>query len=71
MLAEGPLAPTPGVEMPDPTRLNVLYVECRWEQLFVDLVVRIAAELQTPAWVVDSNDVTWPALSIDPARLTL
>ena len=71
LLGGGPLPVTPGVQIPEIASMQVLYIECRWEDVFVDLVARIAVELTAPAWIVDSNDVTWPALQLDPGRIAL
>ncbi|XVV16631.1 hypothetical protein ACQP2X_20345 [Actinoplanes sp. CA-131856] len=56
---------------PDLATATACWVECRWEGWFADLFRSMAAELPGPAWVLDNNDVLWPADEIDPARISL
>ena len=45
-------------------------VECRWEQMFCDVVGALGARV-APLWVVDGDGVLWSARELDRARLRL
>jgi hypothetical protein len=71
LLVDGPLPCMSVGASPEVTSMQVLYIECRWEDLFIRVITRIASELASPAWIVDSADVMWPALEVDPSRIVL
>jgi len=56
---------------PDLATATACWAECRWEGWLADLFRALAPELSAPAWVLDNNDVLWPADDIDPARISL
>jgi len=53
------------------SQLSACVVECRWEDLFAETMARLAALVPAPVWVIDGNDVVWPAAHVDPARVSL
>jgi hypothetical protein len=68
----GPLRPAgDGVVIPDLRAVVVCSVECRWEDLFVAVVGRLARRVARPMWVLDGMDVVWNADTIDIDRLAL
>ena len=60
-----------GADQPDLQTVSVCYVQCRWEDLFTDVVSRMSAKLDFPLWVLDSDGNVWSADAIDPDRLVL
>jgi hypothetical protein len=60
-----------GADQPDLQTVSACYVECRWEDLFTDVVSRMSAKLDFPLWVLDSDGNVWSADAIDPDRLVL
>jgi hypothetical protein len=53
------------------TSVTACIAECRWEDLFVSVVRRIAVELAVSVWVLDSDGVLWRASDVDPDRIRL
>ncbi|OLF11482.1 hypothetical protein BLA60_10950 [Actinophytocola xinjiangensis] len=51
--------------------MTVCYIECRWEDLFANMVCRLSGLLSQPAWVVDGDGIVWPATGVDPKRIRL
>jgi hypothetical protein len=51
--------------------MHAYAVECRWEDLFVEITEEIGAGLTEAVWVVDGNGVLWPARNLDPQALRL
>jgi hypothetical protein len=47
------------------------YIECRSEEVFARILREAALLSPGRLWVLDSNDVLWPAEAIDPARIVL
>jgi hypothetical protein len=47
------------------------YIECRSEEVVARLLREAAALAPGRLWVLDGNDVVWPAEAIDPARIVL
>lgn len=69
---EGPFVPAgPDVDVPDMRTAIACSVECRWEDLFVATVGRLAARLRRPMWVLDNRNVVWDASTVDPTRVAL
>ncbi|GAA0957674.1 hypothetical protein GCM10009554_68740 [Kribbella koreensis] len=60
-----------GVVIPDLRAVAVCSVECRWEELFVEVVGRLAGRVSAAMWVVDGKDVVWGAGAIDVERVAL
>jgi len=59
------------VQMPDPRTMSALLFECR-SSAWVGEVGRLLAQaLETPIWIVDSDDAIWPAGQVDPDRIRL
>ncbi|MCW2751304.1 MAG: hypothetical protein JWR83_2414 [Aeromicrobium sp.] len=58
-------------ELVETSQVSACVIECRWEDLFVETVKRLADLVPDPLWVVDGNDVVWPAGHVDPARVKL
>jgi hypothetical protein len=56
---------------PDIHTASACYVECRWEDLFIDLVQRISRRVSESVWVLDSAGVLWLAEELDPNELRL
>jgi hypothetical protein len=67
----GPYVPAGMAVIPDMTRVTVCFIECRWEDLFVDLVRKVAVRLGAPTWVLDSNRVLWVASEVDASDVAL
>lgn len=61
----------PSVQVPDLKAVAVCSVDCRWPDLFVTLVERLARQISQPMWVLDEMDVLWNADAIDVNRLVL
>ncbi|GEK23163.1 hypothetical protein CXY01_36830 [Cellulomonas xylanilytica] len=57
--------------LPDLSTATAVSIECRWEDLFVSFVGRLAALLPNPSWVVDGDGVVWPAAQVDPSAVRL
>jgi len=55
----------------DTAHVSACVIECRWEDLFVETMKRLADLLPEPLLVVDGDDVVWPAGKVDPARVKL
>lgn len=68
---EGPFDLETAAPPADMDRVTACYVECRFEDLFVATVARIAAAVPHATWVLDSNGTMWDAASVDPARVRL
>ncbi|GAA4621865.1 hypothetical protein [Cellulomonas oligotrophica] len=68
---EGPFEYRGPGSAPDLSTTVAVSVECRWEDLFVSWVARLASLLPYPAWVVDGDGVVWPATDVDPAAVCL
>jgi hypothetical protein len=69
---EGPFVLAyPEMRLPDFASVTACVIECRWEDLFVAHVRRIADRLSQPAWVLDSDGVVWPADNVNPHRVLL
>ena len=47
------------------------YIECRSEEVVARLLREAAALAPGRLWVLDGDDVLWPAEAIDPARIVL
>lgn len=47
------------------------YIECRSEDVFARVIRNAASLAPGRLWVLDSNDVVWPADAIDPERIAL
>ena len=60
-----------GIQKFDKEAVTGAVVECRWDDLFIDVVARSARILDFPVWVADDNGHIWDATAIDPARLQL
>ena len=54
-----------------PDTAGAWWIECRSEELFARTLREGAAVAENPMWVLDSNDVLWPAEAIDPSRIVL
>lgn len=68
----GPFVPADdSVRIPDLRAVAACSVECRWNDLFVATVRRLARELTHPFWVLDEMDVVWNADAVDVKRLVL
>jgi hypothetical protein len=46
-------------------------VECRWNDLFCEVVKALAFRVTTPTWVVDTNGILWWGRSLDPQHIFL
>lgn len=46
-------------------------LECRWEDLFCDVVDALASRTGVTTWVVDGDGVLWRGGSLDPAKVRL
>lgn len=46
-------------------------VECRWADLFCEVLGTVAANARTPMWVSDTDGVLWEATDLDPAEICL
>ena len=57
--------------LPDLSTAWAVSIECRWEDLFVSFVGRLAELLPNPSWVVDGDGVVWPATQVDPSAVRL
>lgn len=57
--------------LPDLSTAGAVSIECRWEDLFVSFVGRLAELLPDPSWVVDGDGVVWPATQVDPGAVRL
>ncbi|MFN8076309.1 MAG: hypothetical protein U0Q15_12940 [Kineosporiaceae bacterium] len=55
----------------DTSAMTACVVECRWADLFVDVVGRLADQVPNPLWVLDADGVIWPAAEVDPSRVRL
>lgn len=56
------------------SRMNHLVgytVECRWEDMFCEVVWALAAQLCSPVWVIDADGLLWAAGSLDPLKICL
>ena len=58
-------------QVPDVDSAVACLVSCRSKSVYADYVGQAAAGIPGRAWVLDGNDVLWPAESIDPARIVL
>jgi hypothetical protein len=67
----GPFVSADGSPIPDMSSISACIIECRWEDLFVTYVARIARALGQRAWILDSECVIWPAEAVDPERVRL
>ena len=47
------------------------YIECRSEEVVARVLGEASAVAPGRLWVLDSNDVVWPADAIDPKRIVL
>ena len=47
------------------------YIECRSEEVVARVLGEASAVAPGRLWVLDSNDVVWPADAIDPKRIAL
>lgn len=47
------------------------YIECRSEEVFARILRDASSVARGRLWVLDSNDVLWPADDIDPSRIIL
>lgn len=65
------IAAAAGQPQPDMSTVTAISVDCRWEDLFVQLCADIAAAAPGPVWVLDGDGVIWPAAAVDPRRLRL
>jgi hypothetical protein len=54
-----------------PPEARSWYIECRSEEVVARLLREAAALAPGRLWVLDGNDVVWPAEAIDPARIVL
>jgi hypothetical protein len=70
-MGEGPLTPSIDMEVPDLSGAIGLTIECRWEDLFVDIVHELAGEVSGPSWVLDTDGIAWGAATVDPIRIRL
>lgn len=69
---DGPFVPAgPEVDVPDMRIAIACSVECRWEDLFVATVGRLAARLRRPMWVLDNRNVVWDAAAVGSTRVAL
>ena len=68
---EPPFVAAPGASIPDMTRVRGFVIECRWEDLFVEMVRDIAALSEGGAWVLDGDGVVWCADNVDPGLVRL
>lgn len=66
-----PMTPAEQGPRPDLEGLTAVWIECRWDDLFVAEVRALALALPTASWVLDGDGVLWPAGSVDPARVRL
>lgn len=57
--------------IPDVAAARAVLISCRSEAVFVSYVSQVVARIPGRAWVLDGNDVLWPAEDIDPERLVL
>lgn len=53
------------------TSLAVCSVECRWEEMVVDWVRRVARHTTSEVWLLDSDGVLWSAEAVDATALRL
>lgn len=68
MVPDSYRGPAPAPDVSDATGV---WVECRWEQWFVEWVAALAAALPDPLWVLDGNGVLWSAADVDPDELVM
>ena len=68
---EGLAASGQAGNVPDVAEARAYLVSCRSEDLFASLVGSAVKQIPGRAWVLDGNDVLWPAEAIDPRRLVL
>jgi hypothetical protein len=68
---EGPFVVRGDAEPPEMVTATACLVQCRWEDLFTSIVHQLAAVLPEPAWVLDGNDVLWPAALVDEREVRL
>ena len=47
------------------------YIECRSEEIFARILRDAAPLAPGRLWVLDSDDILWPADAIDPTRIAL
>ena len=57
--------------IPDVEAARGVLVSCRSKAVYVDYVSQAVARISGRAWVLDGNDVLWPADDIDPEQLVL
>ncbi|WP_432939444.1 hypothetical protein ACQPXM_29445 [Kribbella sp. CA-253562] len=69
-LFEPPVA-VHGVDPPDPRSASACWVECRWPDLLVSWVQRLATEIGSPLWVLDGDGVFWSDEQLDAEAVRL
>ena len=55
----------------NPQSMSALLVECRSPQWIAEVGRLIARSTPEQVWIVDAQDVVWPADQVDPERLAL
>lgn len=70
-LREEENTPREGVTAPDMDLVRVCVIECRWEDLFANVVREVAHAVREPCWVVDGDGVIWDAANVDPTLIRL
>jgi hypothetical protein len=68
---DGPHHLGSGKELPDFGALSACSIECRWIDLFTDVMAELNARLMRRYWVLDAEDVVWDISEIDLGRFTL
>lgn len=68
---DGPVTHVGEGPKPDMQVSSACWIECRWEELFVANVRALAFALADKSWVLDGDDVLWPAEDVDAARVRL
>jgi hypothetical protein len=59
------------IQMPDPRTMSALLFECRSPAWVAEVGRLLAQALDTPIWIVDSDEAAWPADQVDPDRIRL
>lgn len=60
-----------GIQQFDKEEVTGAVVECRWDDMVIDVVGKSARILDFPVWVADGNRHIWDARAIDSGRLQL
>lgn len=68
---EPPWTAMDGVTLPQMDVVTGYYVECRSESLLARTAQRLAAEVGSQIWVMDSDGAIWDASRVDPVRVSL